>query len=668
MTKRVTKEKIPILFREFKTAKEAFRDIRNYLAGQFVGATRDDILLDEVLKCLFCKLYEETGRVDALPEDADSVSFAKHIRSIFICVRKDFPDIYKPNTEILLDPDAITFILRECGFPLLDATTDPIGDAFEVFAGSEGRGRAGQFFTPRLVTDLLVEAVAPQPGETVIDPACGACGFLTSVARYHLKNGMTANKLVKEVSTHFFGIDKDEYLTKLGRLHLALLSGGHANIHCADSIAMQNESDNLRNLLPKEGFDVLLTNPPFGVRIVAAKDDVLRAFQLARKWHFDQETGTWGPSRVISSRVPPQVLFIERSLSLIKEGGRLGMVVPESLLSNKSYRYVMEFLQANADVQSVIGMPEALFKTSGKGGTHTKTCVIVATKISGNAKRSKSVFMAEARFCGHDSRAKTIPLNDIPTIQANLKAYEEKKKFTPSTLGFLTDKTKITSSILSPRYYDPELNREFDALRATHELLVFGDLVEAGILTISTGIEPGKLAYGTGDVPFIRTSDISNWEIKADYKHGVDRKIFEVAKKKQDVREGDLLMVKDGTYLVGTCAMVTRLDQEIIFQSHLYKIRVQPNDLGLNSYLLLALLSSPIVQRQVKSKQFTQDIIDSLGGRINELVLPLAKDERAKAQTTDLVRKAVEKRVEARELAKEARATVCPYQVIPSSS
>ncbi len=55
----------PLLIKRISPPKQAFRNLRNYLAGQFVGATRDDVLLDEVLKCLFCRLYLETQRVAA---------------------------------------------------------------------------------------------------------------------------------------------------------------------------------------------------------------------------------------------------------------------------------------------------------------------------------------------------------------------------------------------------------------------------------------------------------------------------------------------------------------------------------------------------------------------------------------------------------------------------
>lgn len=646
------------LFLGIGTPKEIFRNLRNYLAGQFVGATRDEILLDELLKCLFCKLYIELGLACAPQAEMNSVNYANTIRAVFTRVREDFPDIYNSNSEIILDTEAIYRVVSDFSFSLIDGTSDAIADAFEVFVGSESRSRSGQFFTPRSVTDLLVKAVAPKPGESIIDPACGAGGFLTSVARYWYQEGMSTPEISHFATENFWGIDKDEYLVNLAKVHISLLTGGHPNILCGDSLALQNGLSPIRDKAESEGFDVVLANPPFGVRIVAARPEVLEEFQLARKWKFYSQLEKWCPTTEVRSQVPPQVLFVERCLSLLKEGGRMGIVLPESILSNKSYRYVVEYILEKSHIQAVIGMPEALFKTSGKGGTHTKTCLLVAEKKGKDSQQNNLIFMAEAKWCGQDSRARTIPNNDLPKIAENLKLLQENQHFTKSNLGFLVDADSVQSNVLCPRYYDPQVNENLASLENTHALLTFGQLVKDGILKVSTGDELGKLSYGTGDIPFIRTSDISNWELKADPKHGVDRKIFESFKRKQDVQVNDILMVKDGSYLIGTCAIVTEYDREIIYQSHLYKIRTMANNLGLNPFLLLAILSSPVVQRQIKSKQFTQDIIDSLGERINELILPIPKSEELCHEITEMVKKVISDRVEARELAKKARLAV----------
>jgi type I restriction enzyme M protein len=640
------------------TPKEIFRSLRNYLAGQFMGATRDEILLDELLKCLFSKLYIELGLAPEIEAGLTSVEYAKAIRGVFSKVRENFPEIYSSQVEILLDPESIYRVMTDCSFSLLDAITDPIGDAFEVFVGSGSQSRSGQFFTPRSVTDLLVKAVEPQPGELIIDPACGAGGFLASVARYWIDKGLSSPEISKLAAETLFGIDKDNYLVDLAKLHTSLLTNGHPNIIHGDSLALEGSLLSIRQKAVAQGFDVVLANPPFGANIVAARPDVLAEFQLAHKWTFYSQSDKWMPTSEVKSRVSPQILFIERCLSLLKVGGRMGIVLPESVLSNKSYRYVVEYLLDRSHIQAVIGMPEELFKTSGKSGTHTKTCLLVLEKAGETSKGSSTVFMAEAKWCGQDSRARSILNNDLPQIAENLELAKKNKTFNQSNLGFLVEMDAIQSKVLCPRYYDRQIDKSLSSLEKTHNLLKFGHLVKDGVLKVSTGDELGKLAYGTGDIPFIRTSDITNWELKADPKHGVDRKFFELFKKKQDIAVNDILMVKDGTYLIGTCAIVTEYDCEIIYQSHLYKIRVMGNNLDINPFLLLAILSSPVVQRQIKSKQFTQDIIDSLGERINELVLPVPKSKMLRDEVTGMVKTAINDRVEARELARKARLAV----------
>ena len=648
--------KQPLLINELNSPKEAFRRLRNYLAGQYVGATRDDALLDEVLKCLFCKLYMETSPAFAAPAGGDTFEQACYIRSIFSRVRIDFPDIYAKDAEILLDPEAIRVVFAECHFSLVDTNSDPIGDAFEVFVGSESRGRAGQFFTPQVVTDFLVKAIDPRPGETIVDPACGAGGFLASVVRHYRSLGTSVEENAAIASSTIYGVDKDDYLAKLAKMHLSLLTKGHPHILCGDSLAMQNGTSSLQSHLPEEGFDVLLANPPFGVNIVAANPQVMQTFQIARRWEVHPETGRLAPTSQVQTRVPPQVLFVERCLSLLKDGGRMGIVLPESLLSNKSYRYVVEYLLTHSNIRAVIGMPEALFKTSGKGGTHTKTCLVIAEK--GSHGQHRKIFMAEAKWCGHDSRARAIPHNDLPKIAENYKGFEDGEGVKGEVLGFSVPQQEVISNVLCPRYYDPLLSAEIGTLEESHSLALFKDLVDQGVLRVTTGNELGKLAYGTGKIPFIRTSDMSNWELKADPKHGVSRAIFDAYRKKQDVQVGDILMVRDGSYLIGTCAIITEHDKEIVYQSHLYKIRVEENSLGLNPYLLLAILSSPVVIRQIKAKQFTMDIIDSLGDRLYELRLPIPKKQEVRDQVTEMVKTSVQRRMEARMLAVQAKLSV----------
>ena len=262
--------------------------------------------------------------------------------------------------------------------------------------------------------------------------------------------------------------------------------------------------------------------------------------------------------------------------------------------------------------------------------------------------------MAEAKWCGHDSRGRIIPKDDLPPILANFSSGTQKAA---GHLGYWLNENDIVNHNLAPRYYDPESARELNRLSKTHTLVTIASLVNDGIISISTGDEVGKLSYGGGDIPFVRTSDISNWEIKLDPKLGLSEQVYRQYKERQDVRAGDILMVKDGTYLIGHCAFVSIYDTRIVYQSHLYKIRVLDTD-RLSPYLLLAMLTSEPVLAQIKAKRVTQDIIDSLGDRILELKLPVPRSASLRKHVHDMVLSCISDRIEARELARAATKAV----------
>jgi type I restriction enzyme M protein len=630
--------------------KDAYKQIRNYLAGQFVGATRDRALLDEVAKCLFCKVYLQTNHNNgAFAKMADPV---QQYQQALDSLKETIPSVFHPEDEILLDNDSMAFIDRALsGIDLASATRDYFGDLYEVFVSTGIREEEGQFFTPQNGIELLVSMIDPQPGERVIDPACGAGGFLAAVASHLYDNGVSRDN----IASHVIGIDKDAYLAQLAATRLALLTLQPGQVYCADSLAWTDENGQTLSLPYTGSYDVILTNPPFGKRIVAASQQIQKGFALGYKWKKGRDGRYYQTNHMLKS-APPQILFVEKCLELLKPGGRLGIVVPESMITSKTYAHVVEYMRSQGQIKTVIGLPEEFFKTSGKGGTHTKACLVVLHRHEQPDTpelQAAQIFMAEAKWCGHDSRGRRIDRDDLPLIQENLIAFQQGKLEKHSPLGYAINMDQLVNNILSPRYYSPEAEQELEQLADTHELVKLGDLVTAGELVIQTGDEVGKLAYGTGSIPFVRTSDISNWEIKIDPKHGVSNEIYEKYAAKQDIRAGDVLMVKDGTYLIGTCAFITEYDTQMVYQSHLYKLRLADQS-RLSPYLLLALLSSEPVQKQIKAKRFTQDIIDSLGQRIHELILPIPKSQELRRRVANTVEQAIRDRIEARELARQA--------------
>jgi len=243
---------------------------------------------------------------------------------------------------------------------------------------------------------------------------------LSYTARRLIKHGVSPETTLQNL----FGIEKDSYLARLAKAHVGLVTLAAANIFCGDSLAWT--PSNGGPMLPESAigtFDVVLANPPFGAKIVAASEEVQRRFDLGYTWKRDEEE-RWQRTIQLQSRVSPQILFVERLLSLLRPGGRVGVVLPESLVSGKSYRHVVQYMRETAYLRAVIGMPEDLFKTSGKGGTHTKVCLILLEKKKEKVRRREpAIFMAEAQWCGNDSRGRSMTgtnSRDRTTIQGGL--------------------------------------------------------------------------------------------------------------------------------------------------------------------------------------------------------------------------------------------------------
>lgn len=189
-------------------------------------------------------------------------------------------------------------------------------------------------------------------------------------------------------------------------------------------------------------------------------------------------------------------------------------------------------------------------------------------------------------------------------------------------ISYWQSKSEIKERVYIPKYYDPQIQIELDKKSKTHTLVTIKDLILDDVLSVSTGDEIGKMAYGTGSIPFVRTSDISNWEIKSTPKQGVSSEIYSNYSAKQDVRVGDILLVRDGTYLIGSNCIVTELDEKILYQSHILKFRILDQKL-IDPHVFFLLLNSNLVQKQIRSMQFTADTIDTIGNRFKDIVLPI---------------------------------------------
>jgi len=432
--------------------KAVFRDLRNHLAGMTTGITRDEALAQEIINVLFCKILDEqetapdetvTFRAGVGETPAD---VRKRILPLFEKVKTDYyEDVFDKADTLKLDDESLTYVVGELqNYCVMEADRDAIGDAFEVFIGPALRGAEGQFFTPRNVVQMMVEILDPKPGEKIIDPACGSGGFLITALEHVWKqvdakadkHEWKAERRFKEkirvAMECFRGSDKDAFLAKVCKAYMALVGDGRGGVFCANTLQPPEEwSEAMQDKIKLKSFDVVLTNPPFGKNIVVKGAPLLSQYDLGYRWKKDKGAGTWEKQTALFEDQPPQIIFISRCLQLLKPGGRMGIVLPEAVFGMPTYEYVVAYLRERMKIRGVISMPEALFKTSGKGGTHAKVCVLFLENTKPETDDDWQVFMADVKWCGHDSRGNpTIRiqpdgtealLDDVPGLSGDFK-------------------------------------------------------------------------------------------------------------------------------------------------------------------------------------------------------------------------------------------------------
>ena len=226
--------------------------------------------------------------------------------------------------------------------------------------------------------------------------------------------------------------------------------------------------------------------------------------------------------------------------------------------------------------------------------------------------------------CGHDRRGRTHHSDGRPypdDFRELGKAFHNGKR---SRGNPWKSATVDVGGYLVPRYYSDELprTRQETELTAGAPVVSIGDLVSSEILAIRKGNEVGSDAYGTGNVPFVRTSDISNFEISADPTKSVSEEVFAKYEPQQKLKPGDVLMVVDGRYRIGATALITKRNARCIVQSHLRIMSVlQPSEL--DPYALLFALSLPSIRLRIRDLVFIQSTLGTLGKRLLALKIPI---------------------------------------------
>ncbi len=348
-----------------------------------------------------------------------------YLADIFEKTKKEFgkDKIFAKEEKINLRANTIKAIVEKLEkYNLSGTSTDIKGIAFERFLGKTFRGEIGQFFTPRPIVEFMVQIVEPKESDVVCDPASGSGGFLIrffEMVREEIQRAVDAeyqkekvriekNKTLSEdakaakltelyevlqkeldpdradsriwklANRCIYGTDANSRMARTSKMNMIMHGDGHGGIH------HHNGFINVNGIF-EDRFDVVLTNPPFGASIeesdtvvetqIEADEDTIAYYRKvygdAYARSQDKIKATKGKPIATLFDLPKgdsiktELLFIERCLSLLKPGGRLGIVLPEGVFNNPSLSYVRQFAEDRAYISAIVSLPQETFISTG---------------------------------------------------------------------------------------------------------------------------------------------------------------------------------------------------------------------------------------------------------------------------------------------------------------
>lgn len=630
--------------------KEIFSDLRGFIVGNSVGVNRDEVIAKELIHLILCKIYDErfTKPDDmvtfrATDEDTDE-EIHKRINSLFESVKTKYKDVLTTSDTIDFDGHTLRYIISKIQhYCLMDTDRDTIADAFEVFIGYSLKGSQGQFFTPKNVIKTLITAVNPDVDDVIIDPSCGSCGFLVESLKYlwdkvdllATKYGWNENATVEEKKTigikNIRGIEKDSFLTKVGKSYMAILGDGKGGIFCEDSLDNpSNWGSQTQQNIKLNTFSVSFSNPPFGKEIKVTGKDKLKQFELAKK--IDAK----GKEKLIEEG-NVSTLFLERNLQLLKDGGKLAIILPETYFHAPKQADVRKFIYKH-NIQWIIDLPHNTFRPHN----NAKCIAIIIQK---NCPQQEKINMAVAEYIGHDHNGQPIFVQDQNGQKTNeildntieiikeINNINEGKTFTPKYTFSVKSNIVVKNDILVPRYYWSSKIEDIkeEAKKDDITLVSINDLINEGIVSYFDGNGSPVSEYkGTGEYPYIRVKDIVNWQIYKDPTALIPLQEYNrLYREEKQLKPKDILYVRRGSYRIGSVAMVSPYDLNVILTREILVLRLEKedNEYGLTPEYLLYALSHKLVVEQSKNKIFIDTTLPNIGERWKELLIPIYNDK-----------------------------------------
>jgi type I restriction enzyme M protein len=453
-----------------------------------------------------------------------------------------FRDIFKNAYLPYRDPETLKAFLKIIDEFSYDHS-ERLGDAFEYLLSVLGsQGDAGQFRTPRHIIDFMVEVLAPQKSETILDPACGTAGFLISAYKHILRSNTDAKghstltpddkgRLAKNLK----GYDISPDMVRLSLVNLYLHGFTDPHIFEYDTLTSEERWN--------EFADVILANPPFMSPKGGIKPHKRFSIQAKRS----------------------EVLFVDYMAEHLTPSGRAAIIVPEGIIfqSQTAYKELRKMLVENSLV-AVVSLPAGCFNPySG-----VKTSILVLDKSLTKAADTIAFFKVENDGYGLGAQRRAIEKNDLPQVQAELAAYLHALRSNASTETILAlastaqivPKEKIAAN--GDYNLSGERYREGAARTSNYAMVPIGEICE---LLNGRAFKPEDWENAeSGGIPIVRIQNLNNPDSSFNYYTG------EVSER-NTINNGELLFSWSGSRGTSFGAHIWN-GQKAVLNQHIFKV------------------------------------------------------------------------------------------------
>lgn len=349
-------------------------------------ATRREDQLRELVHIMLVKLDNDSFY--SLPKHSDEpVRFRVHgdentrVSKTSEVIRKQFKDYFAKQQnrvfnqddrdEIRLTDATIYRVVAELSlFRILGDDMDVLSKAFQVFRASALKSGEGQFLTPQRVIRPCVMALEITSEDTVIDPACGTGGFLHEALRQVKENEFPdeaqAYHIVKYANDSLYGVDMDSIGVKLTKALMIAFRDGSTHVLQGDSVRVQNWAASFPRLHTELGstqrpdgvarkFSVVVTNPPFGESLKVSASDA-----RAGKYTIAKAASVGKKADYVELEIG--LIFLEHAYRLLRVGGRVGIVLPETYFFSFSYRWLPDWLEGRLKLRGMVNIAMEAFE------------------------------------------------------------------------------------------------------------------------------------------------------------------------------------------------------------------------------------------------------------------------------------------------------------------